>query len=146
MEKRMKNEAVRRMKMLHIWDDAIQAFIDNDTVCFSDRGKLGSSPIGVVYSLDQCGEWADKVKNLEKKYDITVYHCIHEQTIFGECLDCLYVSSDTDEWEYDRLAIGDEYGEEKFPIAYVMNLTDDFCSEFGSIGIKETFGGLIRTA
>jgi hypothetical protein len=33
-----------------------------------------------------------------------------------------------------------------YACAYVMNLDDEWCSEFGSIGIKPQFGGVVRTA
>ena len=35
---------------------------------------------------------------------------------------------------------------EGYACAYVKNLSDDFCSEFGSICFKKQFGGLVRTA
>ena len=53
----------------------------------------------------------------------------------------LYVSKNEDEWEYDKDDLKAGY-----PLAYVKNVSDDFCSEFGSIGVRQQFGGLVRTA
>ena len=33
---------------------------------------------------------------------------------------------------------------EGYPVVYVKNVTDDLCSEFGSIAIKPSIGGLRR--
>jgi hypothetical protein len=59
----------------------------------------------------------------------------------GEMLSLLYVSKDREEWESDRDDL--QYG---YAYAYVINLDDDWCSEFGTIGIKPQFGGLARIA
>ena len=53
----------------------------------------------------------------------------------------LYISKYEDEWPLDRLDI-----QEKTPIAYVYNLSDDLCSELGSIGVENVHGYLVRTA
>ena len=46
-----------------------------------------------------------------------------------------------DEWEYDRNDLTEGYA-----LAYVKNMDDDMCSEFGSIFIENRYGGLVRTA
>ena len=53
----------------------------------------------------------------------------------------IVVSQYEEEWKDDRSDLKDGYA-----LAYVKNMDDDTCSEFGSIGIKEQFGGLVRTA
>ena len=81
------------------------------------------------------------VDEFEQEHNALVYHVIHNFTEFGELYALLYVSAHEDEWGYDQddLKCG-------FPLAYVKNVDDDFCSEFGSIGIKPQYGGLVRTA
>lgn len=81
------------------------------------------------------------MKAFEEKHNAVVYHAIHNYTEFGELLAFLYVSSEQDEWAYDRDDLKAGYA-----CAYVKNLDDDCCSEFGSIGIRPQFGGLVRTA
>ena len=36
--------------------------------------------------------------------------------------------------------------EEFYPLAMVINLDDEWCSDMGSIGVQPMFGGLVRTA
>lgn len=68
-----------------------------------------------------------------------VYHIIHSKTEFGELFSMLWTTSYEEEWETER-----ENLEEGYVFAYVKNITDDWCSEFGDIVINERFGGLCR--
>ena len=53
----------------------------------------------------------------------------------------LFVSDEREEWSYDRDDLKEGYA-----CAYVENLDEPAFSEFGSVGIKPQFGGLVRTA
>ena len=53
----------------------------------------------------------------------------------------LFVGQYEDEWELDRKDIRN-----RTPIAMVINLDDEWCSDMGSIRVTPIFGGLIRTA
>ena len=64
---------------------------------------------------------------------------IHNIFDFGECYSILYVSSDINEWEQDKEDI-----KEGRVFAYVYNKDFDWCSEFGSIVVKPSIGGLVR--
>lgn len=127
-----KQEAIARMKMLKLHSNPIREFMEEDIINLSEHG-------GMLYWLNN--KQTEYVKNFEEKYNSVVYHVIHSYTEFGELLAFLYVSDDEDEWEYDRANLKDGYA-----CAYVENLDDGFCSEFGSIGIKSQLGGLVRTA
>jgi len=127
-----KIEAIARMKMLKLHENPIREFVEEDTVNLSEGH-------GILYWLDD--QKMEYVKAFEEKHHAVVYHAIHNYTEFGELLAFLYVSSEKDEWEYDRQDLKDGYA-----CAYVKNLDDDCCSEFGSIGIRPSFGGLVRTA
>ena len=86
------------------------------------------------------------VEEFEKKHEnYKVYHCIRSHTEFGELLSMLYVNGNDEEFEEDKenfdYDIADGYA-----FAYVKNLTDDWCSEFGSIGIQSVNGGVQRVA
>lgn len=133
MEKvKQKQEAIARMKLLKLHENVIREFEKEGIVNLSENG-------GFLYWLN--GDQQAIVDDFEKEHGALVYHVIHNFTEFGELYALLYVSKDEDEWEYDRddLKAG-------CALAYVKNIADDFCSEFGSIGIKPQFGGLIRTA
>ena len=129
-----KVEAINRMKKLDLFKPYIMAF--------EKRGKIYLSEMtGGVYEFDSNAELVVKVKEFEKENDVLVYHVIHTMTQFGELYNFLYVSDYEDEWEMDN-----EDLDEGYAMAYVWNKTDDWCSEFGSIGVRGKFGGIVRTA
>lgn len=128
----MKAEAIKRMKMLKLHENAIKEFEEESKLNLSEFG-------GILYWLNE--EQKEFVSKVEEDKNILVYHIIHSHTEFGELLSMLYVTSDQEEWEFDR-----EYLKEGYPIAYVANLSAPECSEFGSIGVQPCIGGLRRTA
>ena len=123
-------EAIERMKLLKLDNSCIEAFT---------KGKVWESEgYGALYEVNQKEQ--DLIDNFEKNHpNCLVYHMIHNVFEFGECYSMLYVSSDKEEWEQDKQDIKDGY-----TFAWVENVDLDWCSEFGSIVIKPSFGGLIR--
>lgn len=123
-------EAIERMKMLKLDKGCIEAFT---------KGKVWESEgYGALYEVN------DEEQKIIDKFEAShegclVYHMIHNVYEFGECYSMLYVSSDTDEWQSDKDDI-----KEGYVFAYVENVDSDWCSEFGSIAIKPSFGGLVR--
>ena len=77
-----------------------------------------------------------------KYLTIKIYAVTHEYTDFGECYDFLYISDYEEEW--DELLY--KQGRTFYACAYVWNKTDDFCSEFGTIGVCSFGGGIKRVA
>lgn len=126
-----KQEAIERMKMLDIYAQAIKDFEKEDVINVSEHG-------GILFWLDD--EQQAMVKNFEEKYNATVYHVIHNYTEFGELYSLLYVSQHKEEWDYDKDDIRHHCA-----FVYVVNKDEESFSEFGSIGIKSQFGGLVRT-
>lgn len=127
-----KQEALERMKMLQLHKNAINEFRIQGVVNLSER-------FGVLYWLNE--QQQQIVKDFEIRHHAVVYHAIHNFTEFGEMLALLFVSSYQEEWEEEQ-----EELQRGMAIAYVKNLDDENCSEFGSIGIQPSFGGLRRTA
>ena len=127
-----KQEALERMKMLSLYPNIIREFEKDGIVNMSENG-------GFLYWLDD--EQKEFVSDFEEENNALVYHVIHNYTEAGEMLTFLYVSDYEEEWEADRDDL-----KEGYTCAYVKNLDADWCSEFGSIGIKPQFGGLVRTA
>ena len=85
-------------------------------------------------------EVMDKIKEIEKTYNVLVYAVTHEYLEFGECYDFLYIPDYKNEWKYALLPQKDIF----YAYAYVWNKTDDNCSEFGTIGIRSFGGGIKR--
>ena len=132
MKAKQRTEALKRMKLLKLHENVIDDFKE---IALLNQSELG----GILYWVE--GEMEKKIREWEEKTGNLVYHVIHDYTEFGELLSLLYVSTYEDEWETDREDIQDGYA-----LAYVMNLTDDWCSEYGSIGIRPQWGGVVRTA
>lgn len=123
-------EAIERMKLLKLDNSCIEAFV---------KGKVWESEgYGALYEVNQKEQ--ELIDNFEKNHpNCLVYHMIHNIYEFGECYSMLYVSGDKEEWEQDKQDIKDGY-----TFAWVENVDLDWCSEFGSIAVKPSIGGLIR--
>lgn len=129
-----KEEAIKRMQALDLYNPYIKAFKDKDEIFMSEM-------TGGVYEFSANTELVNKVKEFEAENNALVYHVIRTVTQFGELYNFLYVSDYKEEWQQDNADIIDGYA-----LAYVWNKTDEWCSEFGSIGVRGKFGGIVRTA
>lgn len=124
-------EAIARMKMLDIIPDAIRQFKNNGTVMSSEP------PMGGLYWVND--EQKEMIREFEEKNNALVYLVVRSYTGFGTMDSLLFVSDYEEEWDMDREDIKDDIA-----LTYTINHdTPDF-SEFGSIGIKRLFGGLVR--
>ena len=127
-----KAEAIDRMETLKLFAPCIKAFKDRDEVQLSEM-------TGGLYEFSSNEELTAKVKEFETEYNALVYHVIHTYTQFGELYNLLYVSDHEDEWGMDQEDIRGNY-----VMCYVWNKDDDWCSEFGTIVVRQKFGGLVR--
>lgn len=131
LKEKQKQEAIERMKMLKIYTQAIKEFEKENVINVSEHD-------GILFWLDD--EQQEMVKKFEEKYNAVVYHVIHNYTEFGELYSLLYVSQHENEWDYDKDDI-----RHNIALCYVVNKDEENFSEFGSIGIKPQYGGVIRT-
>lgn len=126
-----KAEAKSRLITLKVLPNVIREF--------DEENKVNASEGGILYWL------TDKekkiVKDFENEHNAVVYHCIRNNTEFGQLLALLYVSDSSEEWQYDNDDLSSGYA-----LAYVHNFDEPLFSEFGSIGITPRFGGILRTA
>lgn len=127
-----KEEALKRMKTLNLHHNCIEAFNERNEVWISEM-------YGTLFDLSQKQYIIDEIKHLQDMYKILVYHCILTKTEFGTLITMFYVSNEKEEWEYDNDDLLHNCS-----CCYVLNLEDDLCSEFGTIGFKKINGGLIR--
>lgn len=126
-----KLEAIKRMKKLDIYTQVIKEFEKDNVLNKSESG-------GILFWLDENEQ--KMVKEFEEKYNATVYHLIHNYTEYGELYSFLFVSQYKDDWDYDNEDLNNNRS-----LVYVKNIDEDAFSEFGTIGIRSQFGGLIRT-
>lgn len=130
--KRQYEEALLRMGLLNLDKHCIKAFQNGEV--WESEGK------GSLYELDENEK--QMVKEFEEDHrNCLVYHLIHNRFEFGECYTFLYISDDEVEWETDKEDIVCGYA-----FSYVKNVNDDSCSEFGSVGIRPLYGGVIRVS
>ena len=129
LRERQKAEAIKRMRKLKVISGAIEQFKEDGQIMVCENGFL--------YWLND--EQKKMVDDFEEEYGGLVYMVIHNMTEFGELYSMLFVSQHESEWEMDW-----EDLEDSISMAYVKNVTDDFCSEFGCISIANRFGGIIR--
>ena len=129
-----KAEAVRRMKLLGIFPETIRQFEKGNLV------SISMPPFGAFF-------WARdddlaRINEFEEKHDALVYMVVrtyYEE--LGKLDSYLFVGDYAEEWGNDRQNLKD--GE---AFVFVYNHDCDWCSEFGSIGIKRTIAaGLVRT-
>lgn len=133
MEKK-KQEAINRMKTLQLYAPCIKAFVNRDEVELSEM-------TGGLYEFSTNEELNAKIKEFEKEFNALVYHVIHTFTQFGELYSFLYVSDYEEEWDMENEDIKDNY-----VFVYVWNKDADWCSEFGTVAVRQKFGGLVRVS
>lgn len=129
MKQEQFREALTRMTMLNLSRQCINAF--KDGIVWESEGY------GALYEVNQDEQRI--IDAFEIQHNALVYHMIHNKFEFGECYTILYVSSEKSEWKSDRYDIEDGYA-----MAYVKNIDVPECSEFGSVAIRPSFGGLVR--
>lgn len=135
----MKNEALARMRILKIHENAVNDLEKNDIANVSFFG------CGILYWPTD--KQIELIKKFEDQYNCLVYHGISSTTEIGELLTLLYISQYESDWPTDREDLKNYDPRYGYSImAYVYNLSNDIFSEFGSVCVKPKNGGLVRTA
>lgn len=127
-----KSKATELLKRLKIYKPYIEGFEQDDQVCFYEN--FGG------FWIYQEPEIEAKMKEIEKKYNCTVYAVTQEYTDFGECYDFLIVTDYPEEWSTLLTGKQNEY----YAFSYVWNKTDEWCSELGTVVLQSLFGGIKR--
>lgn len=135
MNDNQKAKALEIMRRLDIYKPYINGFKNSGRVCFFEN--YGG------FWVDQEPLILSKIKELEEKYSCLVYAVTHEKTNIGEMYDFLIVSAHPEEWDD---TIFQTATKTFYAYAYVWNVDDDYCSEFGDIVISCFGGGIKRIA
>lgn len=140
-EQELKQECIERLKILEnqygLSKNIRKDFEKEGTIYYSE--DLGGPFKGILYWLHNNPEWLQKVQDLEKLYNMKVYHCILTHFEFGDVLSLLYVDTEKENWDDARYFLN-----RGLPTVYALNLTDNWMSEFGSVQIEGYNGGLNR--
>ena len=126
-----KEEAIKRMRAMHIIPDAIKQFKNDDVVMVSEP------PLGGLYWLND--EEKKMVHEFEQENNALVYLVVRSFTNIGKMDSIFYVSDYQDEWFMDNADIDEHYA-----CVYVINHDMPYCSEFGMIAWKSIGGGILR--
>lgn len=129
-----KDKAIEVMKKLDIYKPYINGFKNEDKVCFFEM--YGG------FWVYQEPEIEQKMKEIEAKYNCTVFAITHEITDYGEMWDFLIVTDYPEEWD-DMVY---SHGNVHTLLAYVWNKTDEELSELGDISVQSYGGGIRRVA
>jgi hypothetical protein len=130
-----KEIAIQCLEKLNIYGPYIRKFKSKAGIpCFFENFA--------GFYADQEPELWNKIREVEQEYGCLVYAITHEILEFGECYDFLIVTDYIEEWDYSLTQDGNEYN----AFAYVWNKDCEWCSEFGTVGIKSFGGGIRRIA
>ena len=131
-EKEMKAEAIRRMKLLGLNEECIEAF-DKE-----NRIMIAMSPIGIFANPNE--KTIEEIKAFEEEVGAKVYFVVKSAMEYGLCYSYIYVSKYKEDWWYD-----DEGIPNNILMTYTVNRDYEECSEFGNIAVERTyFGSLVR--
>lgn len=128
----MKKEAIERMHIIGLLPSIIEEFEKDNILYYSEL-------FGILYWVSNKPEWENHIRELEKKYNILVYHAEYSNFEFGRCLTLFIVDNNKKNWNYERKHLKDGIS-----YCYVWNMDDPWCSEFGSIGFMSLNGGIKR--
>lgn len=133
--------AVLKMEQLGICRECINEYMDNDKILMSVYANKVLNAI--LQEPDE--KLMKRVKDWEKRTGNIVYHLQKSNTEFGEMISYLFISHNSDDWEDDVVKTKDNKGDEYFNVfAYVENESHPEWSEYGSIGLKPSMGGIVR--
>lgn len=132
MRNTMKAEAVKYMGILKLDKRCIQAFKAKKQSVW-----MSSGPFGGLYEADE--KLKNMIKDVETEHDIIVYHVVENMVYGMRCYSMLCVCKYPEEYEMNEEDLKDGYA-----FSYVLNVDAPDCSEFGTICVKPTFGGLRR--
>ena len=139
----IKNEAINRINALIEkckLNPNVLKYFKEDKVYYSYLTASGF--MGSIDTISYDKDYEQAVRDFEDKHpDCIVYHAIESITTQGKLLSLLYVSSDKEDWESERLESNSSI------MSYVLNIDNPDLSEFGYIAIDGFMksGALVRT-
>jgi len=135
LKERMKNEAIRRLELFEVLTDVVDCFDKSNQIYYSER--VSASYQAALFWLNNKPDWAEKIKKLEEKHNILVYHAVFYHMEWGDMLDLIYVGSEEDRWEEEYDDLKDGYAH-----IFYINLPGEKIS--GGYGVYEPAMGGFR--
>lgn len=128
-KKKQKDEAIKRLKKMDLKSVILESFQDNGKLLCSNYGEIKEVPVNI---LKQIRRW-------EEQFGGLAFHVIYSELYGFKIYSALSVSKYPEDWLYENAALDD-----KWPIAYTINLTEPDFSESGQINIMNNDGILLR--
>ena len=129
--KTKRQEAIKRMKMMQIFPEAIRQFKDDGRVMVSEP------PFGDLSYITETER--QEIDKFEQEYHALVYHVVRAYTNFGQLDSWLFVSDYPEEWDMENTNI-----EQNIVFTWTINRSVDWMSDMGSIAFRPANGGLLR--
>lgn len=132
-----KEIAIKRLQQLKIYKPYINSFkAKKQTVTvFENFGGFWAT------ADNGFGELEEAIKKFEAETGSMVYAVTHEFAEFGECYSMLCVSK----YREDEMQIElNQHNTVFYAFSWVWNKDNEWCSEYGTIGVQSAFGGLRR--
>jgi len=133
-ENEMKQEAVRRLRLLKLSEAAVRSF-ERD-----GRVSLSQEAMGENFLQGSDSELEDLIVKFQREYQCLVYHAIlNDIPGMGEIWSLLFVSPAASDWESERRQLS----KNGLVYAYVIS---DMETGIGEIAVEPAGGGLRRLA
>lgn len=129
-----KDIALKRMKELNIYPPYINRFKKDGVVTLFENFS------GYYIESDESPEIAARIKAFEERTGCMVYAVTHEMFTFGEIYDFLVVSKYAEDERYGISGAKPLH----YVFAWCENITDENCSEYGTIAVQSALGGIRR--
>ncbi len=139
IKKKQKELACKCLRHFDMLEPVLKDFESEEKVYYSERQNKVFD--GILFWMSNHPEWVDKIRQLEEKYNILVYHAYLYHTAYGAVLDCLYVPAEEEEWEYVLDNIKDGIAN-----VYAIDFDEPFFSEFGLGQYAPCNGGITKIA
>lgn len=115
--------------------------LDINNYVFIRSGKVPVFDSFIARNVCVHEDLPEKIAEIEKRFGCLVYAVTHECFSFGECYSMLVVSKYEEDWPHTLNRISKNCYS---AFAWVWNKTDETCSEFGSVLIGCSCGGIVR--
>lgn len=132
----LKDVAMQLMRQLDMPMSSILLFEQRNLVTIFD---FDGDSRGYAFP---CTDLYDKIIELEERYNIMIYAVTRDYLApIGEMYSFLCVSSYEEDWDHMVQRVGTK---QYMVYAYVQNVQDDLCSEFGNVALSMLDGKIKR--
>lgn len=136
----LKNEAIKRMRIMGIADDFIRDYEVNGSISIFERQNAVLNAVRYELENYSIESLKAEIKAFEEGTKAMVYMVQKTWTEFGVLYAFFYVAdNDKEYWEEDKKELANGIA-----FVYVYNESEYYLSEYGEIGFTSSMGGIVR--